>query len=439
MPPDSPQPEPFAAPEPDPSDPGLGQTPLELTAAPHEALGPTGSSAVDPASPSEEAGVSFPPRTGEPSESADLAEVSGPFGAGTFVPPGAELVSGAQGGDPSAGLEAQPKLADQPPLAPAASTFDDQPPHQAGPQQASALTQPSPAPHEFRSASLLTAAELRRGKLKHEDFARALSTRLSIYLRTEFLAQLNALQVLSHPKLMAALPDPAHFTLFRLDPLGGLGLVAMPVRLSLALVDRLMGGPGQRDHTQRGPTEVERAVLDLVTTQVLKEWSQAVLGTEPAQLQMLGHESHPRFLPLSAPEGQFLLVALEAQLGQLTERFCLALPFVWVEPVFRHSASPAQAAQPSCSPSPTIPLEWHPGLDEIPVTLTAGWEGLRLTAGQLANLKVGDWLPLEPQRFSQVQVRLARQPKFVGRLGAANRTRAVELIGPIESEPPLVS
>jgi flagellar motor switch protein FliM len=61
------------------------------------------------------------------------------------------------------------------------------------------------------------------------------------------------------------------------------------------------------------------------------------------------------------------------------------------------------------------------------VPISAHWSGLELTAGQLAQLKVGDVLQMEPHFINQVQIRLANIPKFVGRLGTQENRWAVEI------------
>jgi flagellar motor switch protein FliM len=286
---------------------------------------------------------------------------------------------------------------------------------------------------DFRGSSLLTAAELRRARLKHDEFVRALATRLSIYLRLEFHGQVGALHILPQPKLTERLPNPAHLTLFRLEPLTGVGLLALPLPLSTALLDRLLGGAGQAGDSARPLTEIDVSLLDLLAQLVLKEWGQSVAGLPEAHPELLAHETNPRFVPTAASNVQWLVLELSARLGECAETMWLAFPFGMVESVLRRP-DPALALRPPPSPEATPALRWHPALDAVPVPLSAGWEGLRITAEQLAHLKVGDVLPLEPQRFNEVEVRLARVPKFVGRLGAARQARAVELTRPLPGQ-----
>ena len=63
--------------------------------------------------------------------------------------------------------------------------------------------------------------------------------------------------------------------------------------------------------------------------------------------------------------------------------------------------------------------------------LTAEWHGLSIKARDLAHLKIGDVLPVDPRCSTEVEVRLAKIPKFLARLGKRGNSWAVELIKPV--------
>lgn len=307
-------------------------------------------------------------------------------------------------------------------------------------QEPATSSAPAPAPeaapqapetrrHDFRSASLLTTAELRRARLKHDEMARSLSTRLSIYLRLEVGVQVAALQTLPHPKFVAALPKTSHITLFRIDALPGVGLLCVPMNLSVALLDRLLGGAGIPSQGNETLSEIDVTLLDLVAQLVLKEWGQHVARLPEIHANILGHETNPCFLPAAPSDLQMLLLSLDARLGDCAEQVLLALPFPAMEGFIRQSDPVAHLRRPEEAQVDSASCPWQPSLAEVKIPLSAGWDGLEITAQQLAHLKVGDVLPLDPDRFNQVRVRLARVSKFIGRLGSRNDTRAVELTG----------
>src|ERR1041385_6322218 len=126
--------------------------------------------------------------------------------------------------------------------------------------------------YDFRQSGFLTPSELRRIRLRHDQFVRSLAARLAIFLRLEFTVQLAKLQITSYQKFVEALPSPTHITLFKTEPLKGAGLLVIPPRLGLSFVDRLLGGTGKISEGNRDLTEIEIVLLDHVAMLVLGEW-----------------------------------------------------------------------------------------------------------------------------------------------------------------------
>src|SRR5262249_46644027 len=126
--------------------------------------------------------------------------------------------------------------------------------------------------HDFRQSGFLTPSELRRIRLRHEQFIRGLASRMAMFLRTEFTVQTAKVQIVGYQKFIESLPNPTHITLFKTDPLKGVGLLVIPPRLSLMIVDRLLGGPGQMPEASRDLSEIEVALTDQTATLLLSEW-----------------------------------------------------------------------------------------------------------------------------------------------------------------------
>src|SRR6185503_19121468 len=55
-------------------------------------------------------------------------------------------------------------------------------------------------PYDFRHPVFLSPTELRRLRIRHEDFIRILAARLSIYLRMDFSLQMSKLQTITFQK-----------------------------------------------------------------------------------------------------------------------------------------------------------------------------------------------------------------------------------------------
>lgn len=285
--------------------------------------------------------------------------------------------------------------------------------------------------YDFRHPSLLTPSEYRKLRLRHEDLARSLTTRFSIFLSMEFGFQIKNLATLPFGQFVQSLPTPSHFTIFKLDPFEGIGLWEMSGHLGLKIVDRMLGGPGEASDAEVELTVIDKSLLDLAGQILLKEWSEHVARQPDARASIVGHENNGRFLQFTPNDAHMIVLTMAVSMGETTEDVHLAFPYEMLQPVIRQ-LGPAVDVRPSASaPQPPPPPAWNPELGMVRLPVEAQWTGLQVTARRLAELKVGDVLPVEARYGDQVQVRLAKVSKFTGRLGKCGGNWAIELTGAV--------
>lgn len=292
-----------------------------------------------------------------------------------------------------------------------------------------AATEAGPRRFGFREPSFLNATELRKLRQRHDEFARTLVTRLSIYLRLEFGAQISGLETQACRRFVEGLSNPTHLALFRVEPLCGVGLLEMTPALGMAMVDRLLGGPGLAPSLDRELSEIEVEILDLAFLPLLKEWCQEVTHLAEAKPQLVGHETNPRYLGMATQNQPLLAVSLDARMNEAKGVIKLGVPSQMLEPVLRQLATVVDLKKAESAAAATERSRWSPQLNDVPVPVSAHWTGLEITARELARLQVGDVLQFGAAQFSQVNVCVAKIPKFVGRLGTRDRAWAVELTG----------
>lgn len=282
--------------------------------------------------------------------------------------------------------------------------------------------------YDFRHPAFLSPGELRRLRLRHEEFIRALAARLSIYLRLEFALRLTRLEAVPYQKFIKGLPNPTHLTLFKIEPLRGLGVLHIPPRLGLTIVDRLLGGSAQSVTADHEFSEIEMALLDQCVTLLLHEYGQHWAGVQELRPALLGHETNGQFLQTAPHDTLLLVLGLEARLGDCLEPMELALPCHTLEPLIRQLGQFTDVPPPDPR-LPLVALRWNRAFDDLLVPVTAIWNDVTMTARSLANLKPGDMLPLDRESLNHVKLRLADRPKFEGRLGTTNGKWAVAVTG----------
>jgi flagellar motor switch protein FliM len=286
--------------------------------------------------------------------------------------------------------------------------------------------------HDFRQSGFLAASELRRIRQRHEQFIRSLAARLAIFLRLEFSLHLAKVQIISYQKFTESLPNPTHITLFKTDPLKGVGLLIISPRLGLTLVDRLLGGTGQVPDASRELTEIEVALFDQVTTLMLTEWCIHWPEMRDLHPSLLGHESNSHFLQTALPDTAMITLDMTGGIGEQAEPIQLVFPYNTVEPLMRLLNPSLPEAE--IAPVPAAKLKWNPKFDDLPVPVVAEWHGLKMSASEIAGLKVGDLLSVDTACAAQVRLLLNRVAKFNGRPGTVAGKWAVQLTSLISPE-----
>ena len=283
--------------------------------------------------------------------------------------------------------------------------------------------------HNFRQSGFLAASELRRIRQRHEQFIRSLAARLAIFLRLEFSLSLTKVHIESYQKFIETLSNPSYITLFKTEPLKGAGLLVVPPRLALTLVDRLLGGPGQMPPDNRDLTDIEVALSDQSAMLILSEWCNHWPEMRDLHATILGHENNSKFLQTSPPDTSMLILTVSASIAEQNETFQIVFPYATLEPLMRLLNPELSGTEPA-APRPSKP-RWNAEFDEVKVLLTAEWQGLKMSAGDITRLQPGDLLGLDPACAAQVLVRFGNIPKFFGRPGTSDAKWAVQLTAAI--------
>lgn len=268
--------------------------------------------------------------------------------------------------------------------------------------------------HDFRRPGRLTESDLRRLRERHEEFARHLAARISLFLRMEFSLKVTALSTPSYAALTESFAEPTHVCLFRAEPLAGVGLLEIPPRLALTLIDRLLGGPGKPGAVSRQLTEIEVALLEDVARLVADEWCGQWPLTTPLKPTIFGNERSGRFLRTAPRDTVMLVLTLETPLGEGVETLRIAVPFPMVEPAVK-AVLPARSRESGREArTPPTTSAWRPVYEQVSVPVRAEWDAFSLSLRELTCLRAGDVLELPRGIVDRTRVAFNARPKFTG-------------------------
>jgi flagellar motor switch protein FliM len=284
---------------------------------------------------------------------------------------------------------------------------------------------PKVEPYDFRNPAFLSEAELRRLRLLHEDFIRYLSARLSLYLRMEFGLKMAKLTTVTYSKFTDSLPNPTHLSLFKVDPMVGVGILDINPRLALTIADRLLGGRGHSVKAERYLTEIEVALIEDVILIMLEEWCGQWKSEQELHPAIIGHENNGRFLQTSPRDAIMLALTLECNFGDCSEQIQIGVPYYTIEPVVKRMQ--ARRQKDTAVTATQKRAEWHPAYEGVLVPIRAEWQALELTLREVATFRVGDVIEMRPEICAETYIVLADSPKFIGTVGLDTDRVAVQI------------
>jgi len=290
--------------------------------------------------------------------------------------------------------------------------------------------------YDFRQSSFFSIREMRKLRLRHEEFIRTLAARLSVYLRLEAAMQMSKLDTMQFQKFIEGLSNPTHLALLKLEPLQGICLLDISPRLGLCIVDRELGGPGICNEDARDLSQMETRLLTRVLEIILSEWCTCWADLLDLRPVILGYENTGRFLQTSSPGSMMLVFGIEIRIGGIVEQIHFGFPYETLDPLVQKLQSGIEVSQKPTVAKPTTPVKWNPLLSEVTIAVKAQLPDLQLTAKRLAQLRPGDVLPVPLTTASQVRVCLGKVPKFVANLGTCDNRWALKIVRAFTTDSP---
>ena len=281
---------------------------------------------------------------------------------------------------------------------------------------------------EFPEITSFSTSEMRNLRARHEEFVNALAARFVSYMRMECALQLSKLETSSFQQFTDGLSNPTYLTLLKLEPLSGICLLDVPLRVALCIVNRELGGAGKCSDEPRDLTRMEASLISKVVEKIVGEWCAAWSNTLDMRPKLVGYKNSARFLRTYSPETPLLVAGVQVRIGESVDEIQLALPCATLEPLIAKLNTENENSGDPAAKQSASPLKWNRDFDGVEVRISAELPVLELTAAQIANLKPGDVLPLADGFSDQVRLCLESTPTFTGNLGTSGNFLAVKIL-----------
>jgi flagellar motor switch protein FliM len=259
--------------------------------------------------------------------------------------------------------------------------------------------------HDFRRTDLLERQDLQTLYGLSEEFARAATQRLTAILHRSCTFELGTLDQVLWRDLAEEFTDHMHFFTFSMAPLVGRGIFAIPKDEVLAFVDIRLAGTGDDDFTGRTPSEIDKAFLSPIVSELIVEFAKAMTRIQTIVPLLEGQDDNVELISIAAPLETCVAIRMALSTANRPVREAvICLPYsmarLMIDLLQARSVSSGEDYED------TFSLDTHLRLREVPLEVVFQFPSFVTTPAQLMTLRVGDSLGLGHPKGRPLEVRV---------------------------------
>ncbi|WP_129722507.1 flagellar motor switch protein FliM [Xylanivirga thermophila] len=286
--------------------------------------------------------------------------------------------------------------------------------------------------YDFRRPNKFAKDQLRTMQIIYENFCRLMSSYLSGTLRAYCQANVVSVEPLTYYEFNNSLPDPVMLGIVGFKPLEGSIMVTMSPSIAFAIVDKLLGGPGETMDKVRDFTEIEISLIGKILKELLKMMSDAWANVLKANFFLERVETNAQFAQIISPNETIALITLNILIGDIEGMMNICIPHIVIEPIinqlstkFWFSSKTAASHDTNNAKSSVVTRR----IANTQLTLKAILGQTCITVRDFIELQPGDIIKLNRKMNEDAEVFVENIKKFDGIIGTQDNNLAVQITG----------
>ncbi|MDR1703434.1 MAG: flagellar motor switch protein FliM [Clostridiales bacterium] len=300
---------------------------------------------------------------------------------------------------------------------------------------AEAVTEPvaNVKEYDFRNPQKFSKEQLRSLEMIFDNFCRTLSSFLTGYLRvTTELNVANAEQVV-FKEFANTLDNPIILAMVDFPPFKGSIIVQLSADIGYAIIDRILGGPGQKLKKIREFSQIESILLERVLAQTLTYLIEPWQNVAEVNPRLDRIETNSQFAQVIAPNETTALVTLEIKISGLEGFFNFVIPHMVIEP-YMDRLNTRHWFMQKVSDDGDYAEALEDRLEKTIVPVKAIVGKTRITVQEFAGLGVGDIIKLDSFVDADMIVTVGDLYKYKAKPGVSRGKNAVKITSLIDKE-----
>ncbi|MEJ1297568.1 MAG: flagellar motor switch protein FliM [Candidatus Sedimenticola sp. (ex Thyasira tokunagai)] len=283
---------------------------------------------------------------------------------------------------------------------------------------------------EIRSYDFASQDRIVRGRLPtlemiNERFSRYFRTTLFNLLRRSATINISGVQMLKFSEFVHSLFVPTSLNLMHVKPLRGQGLCVLDPKLVFNVVDNYFGGNGRFEAKLEGRefTPTENRVTQILLTSAFQDLQEAWKPVMELHFEYIGTEVNPQFANIVSPSEVVVVTTFHIEMDSGGGDLHICMPYSMIEPIRDLLDAGIQSDRGGSDERWLHSLRQQ--MMSASVELSSKLTEATITVQELAELKVGDVIPLEIPEMVEVQA--SEVPVFRGQLGVSDGKYAVKV------------
>ena len=288
--------------------------------------------------------------------------------------------------------------------------------------------------YDFRRPAKFSKEHLRTLEIIFEHYGRLISTNLPVYLRKNVQVSVVNSEACTFSEFSTALANPVLLAVVNFEPLNGNIMLEIAANLGFAMIDRMLGGPGNPLEKSRDFSEIERSIIDKIISvcvQLLREPWRNVVDINPLLERI---ETNPQFAQIIAPSEMIAIVTINVKIGDVEGLMNVCLPYFTLESVmdklntkYWFSSMKENNEENYEDHIETIVRRVH-----MPIRAVLGTS--TITVNDFVNLQLGDIIRLNSKVDNEMNIYVGNLKKFKALPGSSKDAYAVRVTTVIREE-----
>ncbi len=288
--------------------------------------------------------------------------------------------------------------------------------------------------YDFARPSKFSKEHLRTLEIIYDNYGRALSTSLPVYLRKNIQVEVMNSEAVTYMEFSNALSNPVLLGIIDFAPLKGNIIMEMATKLGYAIIDRMLGGEGEPLEKSREFSEIELLIIErimITCVELMREPWENVLDVDP-RLERI--ETNPQFAQIISPTEMIAIVTINIKIGDVEGLINLCLPYITLEPVMEKLNTKFwySSMQEATDEEFSADIESLITKAEVPVTAILGRS--TISVSDFSTLVPGDIIRLDKKVDDELDVFVGDIKKFTALPGSSGQNYAVRVTSVIREE-----